>query len=61
MKRLETMLVFLALAATSVGADFNVRAFGAVGDGRKKDTAAVQRPPPSSMRWTPARRQAADA
>ena len=29
MKRLETMLVFLALAATSVGADFNVRAFGA--------------------------------
>lgn len=43
MKRLETMLVFLALAATSVGADFNVRAFGAVGDGATKDTAAVQR------------------
>ena len=42
MKRLETMLVFLALAATSVGADFNVRAFGAVGDGATKDTAAVQ-------------------
>ncbi|MBO7687879.1 MAG: hypothetical protein J6V72_15940, partial [Kiritimatiellae bacterium] len=44
MKRLETMLASLALAATAAGgADFNVRTFGAVGDGSTKDTAAVQR------------------
>ena len=44
MKRLETMLVSLALAATAAGgANFDVRMFGAKGDGTTKDTSAVQR------------------
>ena len=42
MKRLATRLFFLACAA-AWGADFDVRAFGAKGDGLTKDTAAVQR------------------
>ena len=40
MKRLATLLLPLACAAW--GADFDVRAFGAKGDGATKDTAAVQ-------------------
>ena len=41
MKRLAAML--LSLAGIAWGADFDVRAFGAKGDGLTKDTAAVQR------------------
>ena len=41
MKRLATIL--LSLAGIAWGADFDVRAFGAKGDGLTKDTAAVQR------------------
>ena len=35
--------IFLLLAATAGAADFNVRDFGAKGDGAAKDTAAIQR------------------
>ena len=38
-----TMLAAAVVVAAHAGATFNVREFGAVGDGRAKDTAAIQR------------------